>query len=109
MKVGDEQHPGAIPREMRTLGTWLTDTDAAILELLTELDAELPPAVIHHNLGIDRSVTQVHRRLKPLRDAGLVERLPETDGYYRLSDLGRDVVDGNLSREEINKLKPQSA
>jgi len=94
---------------MRTLGTWLTDTDAAILSLLRENDLALPPMVIHYNLPIERSKSQVRRRVLVLRDVGLVEKLPETDGYYRITDLGRDLIDGNLSRGEINELEPQSA
>lgn len=90
------------------MGTWLSETDDAILEFLEHTGVEAPPKVIHHNIGADVSKTQIHRRLKKLRETGIVERLDEPSGYYRLSDLGCDLVNGQLSRKEISELEPSS-
>lgn len=91
---------------MRTLGTWITDVDEAIMECLQESGYELPPSPIAHNLKIEASTDHVGRRLRKLEKAGFL-RLADSDrGYYGITDLGESVVNDQLSREEINELEP---
>jgi Fe2+ or Zn2+ uptake regulation protein len=71
--------------------------DVAILEYLADVSLALPPKVLYYNMKSDREITfserTLKRRLKLLMEAGLVDRVDGTDGYYRISPPGREYVD----------------
>lgn len=71
--------------------------DAAILEYLADVSLALPPKVLYYNMKFDREITfserTLKRRLKLLMEAELVDRVDGTDGYYRISDTGREYVE----------------
>jgi hypothetical protein len=52
----------------------------------------LSPAVIA--LNIDKSRSEVNRRLSELVDIGLVERVKR--GYYEITDAGEQYLSGDL-------------
>jgi Fe2+ or Zn2+ uptake regulation protein len=69
-----------------------------VLELLVESELALPPTPIYENLRMDGatfSKRTVHRKLKRLQDADLVERVVPEKGYYRATDAGHEYVDGD--------------
>lgn len=90
------------------MGTWLTPTDSAILTVLDRSDMELPPAALTHNLPSDATVDHVGRRLRKLADGGLVYRHADQRGYYGITEIGQKLVRGDLSREKLNELNPDS-
>jgi Fe2+ or Zn2+ uptake regulation protein len=71
--------------------------DEAILAYLADTGLALPPKVLYYNMKVDRNITfserTLKRRLKLLMEAGLVDRVEGTDGYYRLSPDGQGHVD----------------
>jgi len=75
----------------------MNQTDDRILELLDESGLILSPAVIAVNLEYNRS--WISRRISKLVDAGLVETINE--GYYRITDLGRDYLEGEIDVKEL--------
>lgn len=85
---------------MRKPGSWMQNpTDERILEVL-DTGLELGPTAIGRN--IDRHRTGVSRRLSVLADYGLVSRVD--DGYYEISALGRQYLEGEL---DANDLEPE--
>ena len=82
---------------MRPRVEWMNQTDDRILELLDESGLILSPAVIAVNLEYNRS--SISRRISKLVDAGLVETINE--GYYRITDLGRDYLVGEIDVKEL--------
>lgn len=75
----------------------MNQTDDRILELLDESGLILSPAVIAVNLEYNRS--WISRRISKLVNAGLVETINE--GYYRITDLGRDYLEGEIDVKEL--------
>lgn len=82
---------------MRPRVEWMNQTDDRILELLDESGLILSPAVIAVNLEYNRS--WISRRISKLVNAGLVETINE--GYYRITDLGRDYLEGEIDVKEL--------
>lgn len=82
--------------------SWFAKIDYPILDFLSEYDILVSPKIVGGNLEIHRSY--VGRRLRTLRDAGLL--VQHENGLYGLSDLGREFLAGDLSREEIEALDP---
>ena len=75
------------------------ERERAILELLSESGLALPPKVIYVNLkirGATFSERTVHRRLSALLERGLVEKPPEKEDYYRISEAGGEYLDERL-------------
>ncbi len=62
--------------------------DDRILEALDQADMALTPAVIAFNINKSRS--EVNRRLSTLVDKGYVQRVKR--GYYRITDRGRSYI-----------------
>ena len=86
---------------MLPLPEWMTRSDLIILNFLASHEVEdlaVPPLVVSRNTTIAK--TTARSRLRELLDGGLVERLPDTGGYYRLTPLGRRFVHDNLTDEE---------
>ena len=70
--------------------------DECILEALAH-GLVLSPAVIA--LNIDKSRSEVNRRLSELVDIGLVERVKR--GYYEITDAGEQYLPGDLDPDEF--------
>lgn len=60
-----------------------------ILKFLVDTGLEVPPKVIHHNIEfVTWSVETTKRLLREMLDEGYVERVDDTNGYYRATDAG---------------------
>ena len=70
--------------------------DERILEALAN-GLVLSPAVIA--LNIDKSRSEVNRRLSELVCIGLVERVKR--GYYEITDAGEQYLSGDLDPDEF--------
>jgi len=77
---------------MRPIVPWMSQVDDVVLEWLDEQDIAATPKVIHTNLDTAVSYSQVNRRLWKLEENNLVERDPERNDYYVISDLGRKYL-----------------
>lgn len=84
---------------MRPVVSWMTKSDDAILELLSETDIALPPAVISFNIEISHPT--VRRRLPNLLNHELVRKADEDKGYYEITEKGREYLAGDLDASEL--------
>jgi Mn-dependent DtxR family transcriptional regulator len=75
----------------------MTQADERVLEFLYEKDIVASPTVIAAN--IDYTAEYISRRCRKLANAGLLQRVDPSN--YRLTDLGRDFVDGDVDTDEI--------
>lgn len=82
---------------MRPRIDWMTQADERVLEFLHEKDIVASPTVIAAN--IDYTAEYISRRCRKLADAGLLQRVDPSN--YRLTDLGRDFIDGDVDADEI--------
>lgn len=83
----------------------MNEKDDAILEYLEETDVSEPPAVIHFNIelrGSRFSIRTLKRRLKRLRDAGLVQVDYDEGRYHSISNEGRAYLRGDLDASELD-------
>jgi predicted transcriptional regulator len=76
--------------------SWLVETDYDILQFFGSHDIIISADDIARN--IDRSDSNVRARLYRLSDARLVEQV---DRSWRLTDYGRDYVNGDLQAEDL--------
>lgn len=83
--------------------SWLSTIDYHILEFFGDYDIQVPPKVLGENIGYNAEY--VGRRLRTLRDVGLLDQ--NDNQYYELSDLGREFLAGDLSREEVEAFDPE--
>lgn len=84
----------------------MTNADDRILEFLrNEGNGELManPAVIAVDIGF--SPHTVRERVGPLRGSGLIEYHDGSRGLYRITDTGRDYLDGRLDDDDIAELE----
>jgi predicted transcriptional regulator len=72
--------------------------DERILEALDTSGMILSPSVIAIN--IDKSRSEINRRLATLVDYGLVTRVKR--GYYEITDDGRTYLEGDLDATELS-------
>jgi len=80
--------------------------DSVVLEFLHEHDMELPPKPIFRNLnrhGYEIGYSTVRLRLNELESHGLLSK--DSDGYYELTKLGRQWVEGELSEDDVGELE----
>ena len=82
--------------------SWFSKIDYPIFGFLDDHNIRVTPKVVAGNIDYDRSYTG--RRLRALRDAGLLEQ--DDEAFYTLSDLGEEFLAGNLSKEELEALDP---
>jgi hypothetical protein len=82
--------------------SWFSRIDYPIWEFFEAYDIRVSPKVLARNIEYDPGY--VGRRLRKMRDAGLL--VQHDDGLYEPSDLGKQLIDGDLSREEIEALDP---
>lgn len=92
----------------------MTSLDNAILEFFYELGGEpsvaLPPTVVWWNIvedrqESDRASSTVNRRMKQLREAGMLERAEQEKGYYRITQLGIDYLENDLDDDDYQDLQ----
>jgi predicted transcriptional regulator len=79
----------------------MTGADDSILEFFEETGIEAPPAVVQHN--IDFSITHVRRRMRKLEEEGLLEKADEEKGYYGITELGSEYLQGDLEADDLEK------
>ncbi|WP_394348095.1 winged-helix domain-containing protein [Halorubrum sp. CGM5_25_10-8B] len=82
----------------------MTMTDLVILEFLNDHDLELAPKPLYRNLnrhGHDIGYSTVRGRLPELAEKGLLEK--DNDGYYQLTDLGREYLAGEIDATDIEQ------
>ncbi|ADB60841.1 hypothetical protein Htur_1956 [Haloterrigena turkmenica DSM 5511] len=77
----------------------MTQADDRILETLADSGLVLSPRVLSANTDYSRHYLST--RLGNLRDAGLVDRIDE--GLYRITDLGRAYLEGDLEADELEE------
>lgn len=82
--------------------SWFVKVDYPVVGFFETYDILVSPKVVSGNIDYDRSY--VGKRLRALRDAGLL--VQHENGLYELSDLGREFLAGDLSREEVEALDP---
>lgn len=95
---------------------WLTDCDYQILEFLNRPGLVATSKVIVLNVvSDDCTVPTLRKRIPLLRDRNLIEH-PETvpkevskTGVYQISDLGRRIVNGEISLGELRELEEEGA
>ena len=83
--------------DMRARVPWMSQCDNRILEFLNETDIVATPFVIANN--IDYSRQYVNQRIRILATNGLVENTG--DGLYRITDLGRAYLNGELDVDDL--------
>lgn len=92
----------------------MTDCDYQILEFLNQPGLVATSKVIVLNVqSEDCSVPTLRKRIPTLRDRNLIEH-PEAvpngvskTGVYQITDLGRRIVDGDLSLNELRELEDE--
>lgn len=83
---------------MRQPASWMQlPIDERILEALASSGMILSPSVIAIN--IDKSRSQVNRRLSVLVEYGLITRVKR--GYYEITASGEAYLDGNLDASTL--------
>lgn len=75
-----------------------------ILEFLDEHDIAVPKGVFDNELDV--SPSSIARGLDDLEKRGLIERDDNYSSYYRITDLGRDYLEGKV---DANNLEPDDA
>lgn len=84
---------------MRPRVSWMTQGDDAILEFFRDKDIAATPAVVAYN--IDFSDGYVRRRMRRLLDEGLLELADDTKAMYTITDRGRQYLEGELSKDDL--------
>ncbi|QCW03411.1 ArsR family transcriptional regulator [Natrinema pallidum] len=85
---------------MRPLISWMTKSDPVLLELFEETGIAMPPAVVSYNIdGVSHPT--VKRRLPVLDDHGLLRKVDDNRGYYRITDRGRAYLEGELESDDL--------
>jgi predicted transcriptional regulator len=85
--------------QMRPRIKWMTQADERVLEFLSEKDIVASPAVIAAN--IDYTKEYISRRSRKLADAGLIQRIDNSN--YRLTSLGEKFLSGDLDSDELEE------
>ena len=83
----------------------MTMTDLVILEFLDNHDLELSPKPLYRNLnrhGHDIGYSTIRGRLPELAEKGLLDK--DSDGYYQLTDRGRDYLSGELDAADLEHI-----
>lgn len=86
----------------------MNEKDDIILEYLRDISPSAEPvAVIHWNLGEQNARHWDHKnttrnRLEKLESAGLVESIEGTHGYRRITDQGKQWLDGEIDAKDLD-------
>lgn len=89
------------PEQVRKPASWMLPIDDAILSLFRSTDLVLTPSIIAYNIEYSRD--EVNRRLVELEKRGFVSKVER--GKYRISALGRQYLDGDVSFSLRNQLR----
>nr|WP_080508410.1 Lrp/AsnC family transcriptional regulator [Haloparvum sedimenti] len=85
---------------MRKSAPWMTIWDDRILEIAQEEDSVRAPQLVDSGyIHISRS--QISRRLRKLRDHGLLQDLG--NGVYAITELGEEYLAGDLNAENLSE------
>lgn len=86
---------------------WMTHTDRVVLQWLHEAD-DVPaatPKTIHLSLsefeGSAPAYSTITTRVRKLDRADLVEKHPDADSHYRLTQLGEQCVLGEIGADDL--------
>lgn len=73
------------------------DRREVILQFLADTGLALPPTPLYYNMKRDMFVTfskrTMQRHLKEMRDEGLVRKIEQGDGYWEITEDGRQYLD----------------
>jgi predicted transcriptional regulator len=86
------------------LASWMTPMDRDILERLQNpgnKELVLTPRLIAENTDWGRDAVRDH--VLRLREHNLIEYYDEEGGIYKLSDRGREWLNGELPAEELEE------
>jgi len=88
----------------------MNEVDDSILEFFNSQgdQVSLPPTAVWYNLAeifevTDKSRDTVARRMRGLNEAGLLEKVDEQRGYYRITDKGRAYLTGKIDAENLER------
>lgn len=90
---------------MRPRPDWFNSAVDPVLEFLDDHEIAVPSGVIV--LAFDESTSDyparrtVIRAIKQLEEHGLVERHPEKESYFQITDRGRAYLAGELTAEQL--------
>ncbi|WP_323190774.1 transcriptional regulator [Halostella sp. PRR32] len=90
----------------------MNEVDDSILEFFNSQgdQVSLPPTAVWYNLAeifevTDKSRDTVARRMRGLDKAGLLEKVDEQRGYYRITDKGGAYLSGDIDAEDLEREK----
>lgn len=97
---------------MRPRVPHMNELDNAILEFLAEMGTPggepvaMAPTAMWVNLAVIREMTTKKQntfsnRMNQLSTIGLLEKIDEQRGYYKITDKGLAYLDGDLDAEEL--------
>jgi len=69
-----------------------------VLEFLDEKDIAAPIGVLDNELDV--SYATIDRAVDELLDRGFVERDDEYSSFYRITERGREYLDGNVDARD---------
>ena len=84
--------------------SWFSPIDYPLWSFFEQHDIQISVKGIAANIDYDADYTG--RRVRTIRDAGLL--VQNENGLYELSDLGREFLADDLSREEVEALDPDT-
>lgn len=85
--------------------TWLSRLDTEILGFYRQYpDMKAKPKTIYVNRQPDVHLVSLRRRVAVLLEAGLVDR--DEEGYYTITETGMDLIEDDVSQEELEDLNP---
>lgn len=84
---------------------WMTRADDTILEfLLNDGNKPLNASPTFVEANIDYKISHIRNRMRKLHEAGLVDYYDEDRGLYRITDLGRDYLSGELNADDLEDI-----
>jgi len=87
----------------RVLG--MRESDKRILEHLANDGRELIDRPVDIAVNIEFEHGTVRHRMPVLRDVGLIQYHDESKGQYKIDDLGRRYLDGEITDDEQDQLE----
>ncbi len=70
-----------------------------VLEFLDDHEIAVPKGVFDNELSV--SASSIARALDDLEARGLIERDDNFSSYYRITDLGREYLEGNVDADDL--------